>query len=172
MQLNRYCAAASLRDGRRLEIRALQASDRAALEAAVGRMSDESIYRRFFVPKRHFSDREVEFYTNVDFVEHVALVAMLEEAGEPLIVGGARYVVTEPGAAEVAFSVDDAHQGLGIGSLLLQHLAGIARQAGLTRFTAEVLSSNAAMLKVFERSGLRASTRRERDVLHVTLDLP
>jgi RimJ/RimL family protein N-acetyltransferase len=171
MELNRYRATETLRDGRRLEIRALQRGDRSALEAAVGRMSDESIYRRFFAPKRHFSDREVEFFTNVDFVSHVALVAVLEEGGDKLIVGGARYVVTEPGAAEVAFSVDDAHQGQGIGGLLMRHLATIARQSGLKRLIAEVLSSNAAMLKVFEKSGLRAHTQRERDVLLVTLAL-
>ena len=171
MELNRYRATETLRDGRRLEIRALQPGDRGALEAAVGRMSDESIYRRFFAPKRHFSDREVEFFTNVDFVSHVALVAVLEEGGDKLIVGGARYVVTEPGVAEVAFSVDDAHQGQGIGGLLMRHLAAIARQSGLKRLIAEVLSSNAAMLKVFEKSGLRAHTQRERDVLLVTLAL-
>ena len=171
MELNRYRATEMLRDGRRLEIRALQPGDRGALEAAVGRMSDESIYRRFFAPKRHFSDREVEFFTNVDFVSHVALVAVLEEGGDELIVGGARYVVTEPGVAEVAFSVDDAHQGQGIGGLLMRHLAAIARQSGLKRLIAEVLSSNAAMLKVFEKSGLRAHTQRERDVLLVTLAL-
>ena len=171
MQLNRYSAIETLRDGRKVEIRALQPADRDALTAAVGRMSDESMYRRFFAPKRNFSEREVEYYTNVDFVNHVALVAVLGAGAEPQIVGGARYVVIEPGTAEVAFSVDDAHQGLGIGGLLMKHLAGIARGAGLKRLVAEVLAANAPMLKVFEKSGLRASSKREHDVMHVTLEL-
>src|SRR5690349_8179857 len=102
MQLNRYSAIESLRDGREVEIRALQPADRDALAAAVGRMSDESMYRRFFAPKRTFSEREVEYYTNVDFVNHVALVAVLGAGAERQIVGGARYVVIEPGSAEVA----------------------------------------------------------------------
>ena len=171
MQLSRYSAIETLRDGRAVEIRALQPADRDALAAAVSRMSDESIYRRFFSPKRHFSDREVEFYTNVDFVNHVALVAVLEDGGRSLIVGGARYVITEPGTAEVAFAVDDEHQGLGIGALLMKHLAVIARAAGLGQLVAEVLAGNAAMLKVFEKSGLSATTKRERDVVHITLGL-
>jgi RimJ/RimL family protein N-acetyltransferase len=172
MDASRYSATEPLRDGRKIEIRALQPTDRDALEAAVERMSDESIYRRFFSPKRHFSEREIDYYTRVDFVNHVALVAVLAEGKERLIVGAVRYVVTEAGTAEVAFAVDDAHQGLGIGGLLMQHLTVIARGAGLKRLIAEVLAGNTPMLKVFEKSGLRVGTKRERDVMHVTLELP
>jgi GNAT superfamily N-acetyltransferase len=171
VELARYCAMEALRDGRPVEIRALQPGDRDELAAAVRRMSDESIYRRFFSAKRHFTDRELEFYTSVDFVSHVALVAALTEGERFVIAGGGRYVATEPGAAEVAFAVDDAHQGLGIGKLLMKHLVAIARLSGLHRLTAEVLAGNAAMLKVFEKSGLRVHTQRERDTVHVTLEL-
>jgi GNAT superfamily N-acetyltransferase len=171
VDLNRYSSNESLRDGRALEIRALQPADRDDLIAAVRRMSDESIYRRFFSPRRHFSEGEVDYYINVDFINHVALVAVLPDQGRAVILGGARYVVTQPGTAEVAFAVDDAHQGLGIGALLMKHLAAMARRAGLERLTAEVLAGNAAMLSVFSKSGLRASTKRERDTMHVTLEL-
>jgi GNAT superfamily N-acetyltransferase len=171
MRADHYLATETLRDGRSLSIRSIQSEDREALAAAVGRMSDESVYRRFFSPKRHFSDREVQFYTQVDFVQHVALVAALDEAGQALIVGGARYVITQPGVAEVAFAVDDAHQGLGIGGRLMRHLSIIARGAGLKQLVAEVLAGNAAMLKVFEKSGLPVHSRREREVMHVTLHL-
>lgn len=171
MDPNRYSTVEKLRDGREVEIRALQPRDRDGLAAAVGRMSDASVYRRFFSSRRHFTEREIEFFTNVDFVNHVALVAVVREDGQPLIVASGRYVVTDPGTAEVAFAVDDPHQGQGIGSLLTKHLAVIARRAGLTRLVAEVLPGNTAMLKVFERSGLRASTSRDRDEVHVVLDL-
>jgi GNAT superfamily N-acetyltransferase len=134
-------------------------------------MSDESIYRRFFSSRTRFTDQEIAFYTNVDFVNHVALVAALKEDGRPVIVGSARYVVAKPGIAEVAFAVDDAHQGLGIGALLMRHLAAIARQSGLEALCAEVLPGNAAMLKVFKKSGLVMSTKREQGVVHVTLKL-
>jgi RimJ/RimL family protein N-acetyltransferase len=166
-----YSAVESLRDGRRAEIRALKPTDRAGLAASVRRTSEETRYRRFFAPKRSFSEKEIEFYLNVDFVSHVALVAELDEGGCPVIVGGGRYIVSEPGRAEVAFAVDDPHQGLGIATRLMRHLVAIARAAGLREFTAEVLPDNTAMLKVFERCGLAATTRREGGVVHVTMAL-
>jgi RimJ/RimL family protein N-acetyltransferase len=166
-----YSAVESLRDGRRVEIRALKPADREGLAASVRRTSEETRYRRFFAPKRSFSEKEIEFYLNVDFVNHVALVAVLDEEGRPVIVGGGRYIVSEPGSAEVAFAVDDPHQGLGIATRLMRHLVAIAREAGLRELTAEVLPDNTAMLKVFERCGLAATTRREGGVVHVTLGL-
>jgi RimJ/RimL family protein N-acetyltransferase len=161
----------SLRNGQRVEIRALQPDDRTALTAAVGRASPQSIYRRFFGPKRDFTDKEIAYFVNVDFVSHVALVAVVEEGGRPAIVGGARYIVAEPGRAEVAFVVVDAYQGQGLGTLLMRHLANLARMMGLRQLIAEVLPDNASMLKVFAKSGLRVSTRREPQVVHVALDL-
>jgi ribosomal protein S18 acetylase RimI-like enzyme len=100
------------------------------------------------------------------------LVAVANDAGQPTIVGGGRYVVVEPGQAEVAFAIIDAYQGLGIGSALMRHLATLGREAGLRELIAEVLSENVAMLNVFERSSLAMSTRREGTVIHVTLRYP
>jgi RimJ/RimL family protein N-acetyltransferase len=160
-----------LRDGSRLEVRALKPEDRDGLVAAAGRSSGETLALRFFSPKRGFTEKEIQFYTNVDFVSHVALVAVVEQAGKPLIVGGGRYIVAQPGRAEIAFTVEDAHQGRGIASLLLRHLTKIARAAGLTELFAEVLPDNAPMLKVFERSGLPMTRKRERDAVHVALQL-
>src|SRR5512143_3575342 len=91
MDLAQYSAMETMRDGRPLEIRALKPADRDGLLSALNRMSDESIQRRFFGPKRHFDEKEVAYYTDVDFVEHVALVAVVEEHGRAVIVGGARY---------------------------------------------------------------------------------
>jgi RimJ/RimL family protein N-acetyltransferase len=166
-----YAATEHLRNGASLQIRALLPSDRAEMLAAVGRFSKEALYRRFFAPKRHFSEREVEFFLNVDFVSHVALAAVLSEDGRQMIVGGARYFVTQPGCAEVAFAVDDQHQKLGIATHLITHLIAIARAAGLEQLVAEVLPENVPMLKVFERCGLAMTTRRDRGVVHVTLAL-
>lgn len=171
MKPNEYRVTEILRDGRRLEVRALQPQDRDGLVAAAGRSSGETLALRFFSPKRGFTEKEIEYYTKVDFVNHVALVAVVDAAGKPLIVGGGRYIVAQPGCAEVAFTVEDAHQGRGIASLLLRHLIKIARAAGLTELFAEVLPDNAPMLKVFERSGLPMTRKRERDAVHVALAL-
>src|SRR5262245_12559458 len=108
---SRYQAAETLRDGRGLVVRAFAPEDAAGLGAAVDRTSSQTLYRSFFAVKRHFSQRETEFFFNIDFVDHVALVAEVDEAGKPTIVGAGRYVVVAPGRAEVAFTVIDAYQG-------------------------------------------------------------
>ena len=172
MDAANYAAEERLRDGATLEIRALRPSDQAAMLEAIGRFSNAALYRRFFAPKRNFSQREIDFFMNVDFKSHVALVAVLVEGGKPVVVGGSRYVVCRPGCAEVAFAIDDPHQKRGIATHLIDHLTRIARAAELKEFVAEVLPENVPMLKVFERCGLVMTTRRERGVVHVTLALP
>jgi GNAT superfamily N-acetyltransferase len=168
----RYEATASLRDGRRFQIRALRPGDQEGLLAAAAETSAQSLYRRFFSPKRGFSDDEVAYFVNVDFVSHVALVATLYEGVRgDIIIGGGRYVVVEPRVAEVAFAVIDRYQGQGVGTALLHHLATIAREAGLKELMAQVLVDNLAMLKVFEKSGLPLRTRHEAEVVHVVLGL-
>jgi len=127
----RYLVVEAMRDGRKLEIRALRPQDLTDLRAAVDRTSAQSLYRRFFGAKRSFSDKEVAFFVNVDFANHVALVAVVEERGHAAIVAGGRYIVQQPGTAEIAFIVVDEYQGQGIGSALLRHLAILARNAGL-----------------------------------------
>jgi GNAT superfamily N-acetyltransferase len=169
--LSAYAATERLRNGAALQIRALLPSDRTEMLSAVGRLSKEALYRRFFALKRGFSEREIEYFLNVDFTNHVALAAVLSEGERQVIVGGARYIVSRPGCAEVAFAIDDPHQRLGIATHLIRHLAEIARAAGLKEFVAEVLAENLPMLKVFTRCGLAMKTRRERDVVHVTLSL-
>jgi GNAT superfamily N-acetyltransferase len=166
-----YSAFETLRDGRRAEIRALRADDRANLIAAVARSSGQSLYRRFFAAKRSFSESEIAFFLNVDFVNHVALVAVVEESGRPVICGGGRYVVAQPGRAEVAFAVVDQYQGQGVGAALMRHLAAIARSAELRELIAEVLPDNIPMLRVFEKSGLPVNIKREPQVVHVSLQL-
>jgi RimJ/RimL family protein N-acetyltransferase len=170
-QAAEYSAIESIRDGRRVEIRALRPEDRDALRIAVGRASTQSLYRRFFAVKRHFTEQEIEFFTNIDFVNHVALVAVAEEGGRSMVIGGARYIAVQPGTAEVAFAVIDQYQGQGVGAVLMRHLTTIARDAGLKELIAEVLPDNIAMLKVFEKSGLPLHMERAPQVVHVSLRL-
>jgi RimJ/RimL family protein N-acetyltransferase len=171
VETSKYSATETLRDGKRVEIRALRPQDRDALIAAVGRTSSESLYRRFFAVRRHFSESEESFYLNIDFTSHVALIALVEENGQPTIVGGGRYVVDQPGQAEVAFTVVDKYQGQGIGAALLRHLVAIAKEAGLRELVAYVLPDNSAMLKVFKKSGLKYSAKRESNAIYVELGL-
>jgi len=166
-----YSARETLRDGRPIEIRALKPDDEADMLVAIDRTAAESRRRRFFVSKRGFSEQEKAFFLNVDFVNHVALVATIDEGGRRTIIGGGRYVVTGPGKAEVAFVVIDAYQGQGIGAMLTRHLASLARAAGLNELAADVLPENAAMRKVLGKFGFEAGRSHDPQVIHMTLPL-
>ncbi|MBW7967409.1 GNAT family N-acetyltransferase [Bradyrhizobium sp. BR 10261] len=163
-----YTRRDTLRDGTSVEIRALHPGDEVEMLAALGQTSAQSRRRRFFVPKQHFSDRERDFFMEIDFEHHVALVACVDDAG---IVGGGRYIVAEPGRAEMAFMVIDAWQGRGIGGLLLRHLIALARDAKLSELTAEVLPENAAMLRLFDRFGFVRAKGWDPDAFHLELKL-
>ena len=168
-----YAARDTLKDGTPVTIRAIRREDAGTILEAFRNLDRESIYRRFFTPKKDLSPAELEQLTDVDFNRVVALVvAKAAENGEVLIAGG-RYAVEDPasGAAEIAFMTDGAHRGLGIASLILKHLVRIAREAGISRFDGEVLAENQPMLAVFQRSGLPMRLRRAGSVIHVTLSL-
>jgi RimJ/RimL family protein N-acetyltransferase len=170
-EASEYHAIEQLRDGRQIEIRALRPDDKDDMLAAVGRTGMQSLQRRFFAVKRGFSEKEIAFFMNIDFSNHVALVALADEDGRPVIIGGGRYIVVEPGQAEIAFVVIDAYQGQGIGTLLMGHLATIARGAGLKELIAEVLPENTAMRKVFSKFGFQQAPKRDPQVVHLVMKI-
>ncbi|MGB9369891.1 MAG: GNAT family N-acetyltransferase [Xanthobacteraceae bacterium] len=167
----RFSVVETLRDGRAVQIRAQRPTDVEGLKAAVAHTSAESLSRRFFAPKRHFSEQEIAYFLNIDFVTQVALVAVIDAGSERSIVAGGRYILVQPGVAEVAFAVVDDFQGQGIGTKLMRHLASIAREASLRELIAEVLPENQPMLSVFQKCGLPVTTRRDRGAIHVTMQL-
>ncbi len=152
-----------LTDGGTAHLRPIRPSDAARLVAFYDRVSPESKYLRFFAAYPKLSDRDVRHFTQVDYVDRVALIVTL---GEEMIAVG-RYDKTEDGEAEVAFLIEDAHQGRGIGQLLLEHLAEAARERGITRFVAEVLPQNRRMAQVFADAGYRLSKEVADGVLSV-----
>jgi RimJ/RimL family protein N-acetyltransferase len=166
-----YTVREILRDGSHVEIRALRRDDEAAMLAAIENTSAQSLQRRFFAMKRHFSEKERAFFMDVDFKTHVAIVALAEEAGRKVIAGGGRYIVFEPGRAEMAFVVVDAWQGNGVGSILMRHLTKFANDAGLQELTAEVLPENAAMRKIFQKFGFTPAPHRDPGTIHLVLKL-
>ncbi|ACL61651.1 GNAT family N-acetyltransferase [Methylobacterium nodulans] len=170
--ISTYAASERLRDGRSLTIRALRPEDREGLLAAVDRFGEQSRYLRFFGPKRGFSDKEIDYFVNVDFRGHVALVALVDETARPTVIGGSRYIVTGPGVAELACAVADDYQGQGVGTALMRHLIAIASKSGLRELTAEVLADNAPMLTLLARCGLTVSRQRDGQVVHVVARLP
>ena len=165
----RYSAVAVLRDGGSIAIRALRPDDRERLVAHFGRLSPESVYFRFFRAKKHLTPDELAGFLDLDFTRKGALVATLREDGGERLVGVARWAVgDDPHRAEVAFAVEDAHQGRGVGTVLLDHLAALARDAGITGFEADVLGENNRMLAVFAKSGFRVTRSVADGVFHLS----
>ena len=115
-----YSAEEILRDGGSIHVRAIRPDDRERLLRHFKELSEDSRYHRFFGVKRSLSEAELTRFTQLDFIDHVGLVATLSHGGEERFIGVARYVrSTAPTRAEVAFAVADEHQGRGIATVLL-----------------------------------------------------
>lgn len=156
-----------LRDGRAAHIRPIRAEDREVFLEFYDRVSDQSKYYRFFSPMPRLSERDTDRFVNVDNVDRVAFVLTLQ--GQIIAVG--RYDVIKPGEAEVAFLVEDQHQGRGIGQLLLEHLAQAGRERGVERFVAEVLPDNARMIQTFRDAGYRVASEYDEGVLQLEFSI-
>jgi acetyl coenzyme A synthetase (ADP forming)-like protein len=153
-------------DGGTVHVRPIRPDDGSALIAFHEGLSAATVYSRFFSAKPRLSAVEVEHFTHVDHDTRVAFVAEL--GGR--IIGVARYDRTaREREAEVAFVVADEHQGRGIGTVLLEHLASAAREQGITRFVAETLPHNRQMLEVFQAAGFDEKARYADGVVHVEL---
>ncbi|MBV8359061.1 MAG: GNAT family N-acetyltransferase, partial [Deltaproteobacteria bacterium] len=163
-----YSAEEILRDGGSIYVRAIRADDRERLLRHFKELSEDSRYHRFFGIKRSLSEADLTRLTQLDFVNHVGLVATLWHEGEERFIGDARYVRgSDPARAEVAVAVVDEHQGRGIATVLLQHLSRIARAAGIAEFEADVLGDNNRMLEVFAKSGFRVKRASAAGVIHL-----
>ncbi len=138
-----------LKDGRVAQLRPILAADAERLVEFYSRVSEQSKYFRFFAPYPTLSDKDVTRFTTVDNDRRVAFVVTLHST----IIGVGRYDAVGDDEAEVAFLVEDAHQGRGVGQLLLEHLAQAGRERGIRTFVADVLPSNSRMQQIFREMG-------------------
>jgi acetyl coenzyme A synthetase (ADP forming)-like protein len=161
-------SAVLLADGRPAEVRPILPSDFGLLQDLHARLSDQAVYFRFFGPRRKLPEGEFERFVTVDYVDRLALVALVDDE----LVAVARYD-RAPGSpeAEVAFVVRDDQQRRGIGTVLLEHLASAAMAVGIRLFVADTLSENHPMLNVFRRVGFEEHASFEAGVVRVTMEL-
>jgi acyl-CoA synthetase (NDP forming)/RimJ/RimL family protein N-acetyltransferase len=160
-------ADVALRDGRPVRLRPIGPDDAERLAAFHRSLSNETVYFRFFAPYPELSERDLHRFTHVDHDDRVALVATV--GGE--IVAVARYDRIDASDAEVAFVVRDDHQGRGLGSVMLEHLAAAARERGVSRFVAEVLPNNRRMLSTFEEAGYHPARHLDDGVVSLAFDI-
>jgi acyl-CoA synthetase (NDP forming)/RimJ/RimL family protein N-acetyltransferase len=157
-----------LSDGRTVHLRPITPGDAEQLLAFHGRLSERTRYYRYFGPYPRMPQRDLERFSTVDHRDRVALVALL---GDDIVAVGRFDRLGGGDSAEVAFVVEDAHQGRGLGSILLEHLAAAAGELGLTRFVAEVLAENGQMVRVFRDAGYGVSRAFEEGVIHLEFDI-
>ena len=171
-----YAVEETLRDGTVVTIRAARPGDEGKIRTAFRNLEAETVYTRFFAFKNEVTDAELARITGADFDRNVALLVTIGFGDTEIVIGGASYFATDDAApersAEVAFTVEEDYQGLGIASSLLRHLIRIARDTGLTSLEADVLARNLPMLSVFRRNGLPMTLRHEDDTVHLTMSLP
>ncbi|MEU0244097.1 GNAT family N-acetyltransferase [Streptomyces sp. NPDC006235] len=165
-----------LRDGGTARIRPITVDDAERLVSFYEQVSDESKYYRFFAPYPRLSAKDVHRFTHHDFVDRVGLAATV--GGEFIAtvrydrIGADGTPASAPAdEAEVAFLVQDAHQGRGVASALLEHIAAVARERGIRRFAAEVLPANNKMIKVFTDAGYAQKRSFEDGVVRLEFDL-
>ncbi|KUM96640.1 acyl-CoA synthetase [Streptomyces yokosukanensis] len=165
-----------LRDGGTARIRPITVDDADRLVSFYEQVSDESKYYRFFAPYPRLSAKDVHRFTHHDFVDRVGLAATI--GGEFIAtvrydrIGADGMPASGPAdEAEVAFLVQDAHQGRGVASALLEHIAAVARERGIRRFAAEVLPANSKMIKVFTDAGYTQKRSFEDGVVRLEFDL-
>jgi len=175
MNLSQFSQHVFLRDGRSSLIRAIRPDDKQRLLDGFHRLEGKSIYFRFFSAKKELTEKELEFYTEIDFEHHVAIVSTILRNEKEIIIGVGRYIEfvdndTER-TAEVAFAVDDEHQNLGVGTILFEHLVTIAQNNGITRLEADVLLDNRNMLDIFEHSGFQLKKTTKSGVTHIHFDI-
>ena len=145
-------------------------ADADEIRAMHGRMSARTLYLRYFSAVTQVSDQQVALFTGVDHVNSAGLVAVL---GGQIIAAGTyhRNPTGDTDSAEVAFMVEDAQQRRGLGSILLEHLAAAAQERGIRRFTAEVLSENTQMVRVFIDAGYSVSREYDSGVVDLVFDI-
>ncbi|GHE06755.1 bifunctional acetate--CoA ligase family protein/GNAT family N-acetyltransferase [Streptomyces alanosinicus] len=165
-----------LRDGGTARIRPITVDDADRLVSFYEQVSAESKYYRFFAPYPRLSAKDVHRFTHHDFVDRVGLAATI--GGEFIAtvrydrIGADGMPASAPAdEAEVAFLVQDAHQGRGVASALLEHIAAVARERGIRRFAAEVLPANTKMIKVFTDAGYTQKRSFEDGVVRLEFDL-
>jgi acyl-CoA hydrolase/GNAT superfamily N-acetyltransferase len=160
-----------LPDGNEIVVRPVRISDEEALQRLFYELSDESTYRRFLTYKRAHPHEEMQRLVDLDYEQSVALVACRADDGA--IVGMSRYDL-DPAThlAEIAFVVRDDWQGRGIGTVLLRHMTDLARDRGVSGFSAIVLATNWPMLMVFQHSGLRIESKLDAGVYELKAYFP
>jgi len=168
-----YCEHAVLDDGSPVIVRAIYPSDRQSLFEAFSCLDVDSVRSRFFRDRKSLSAEELDYLTDVDFVNHVAIGVGLLDQGQMLPIGVGRYIVDleEPKRAELALTVHEMYRGIGVGTLMFERLREIATANGVEKFRAVILAENRKIVHVFQRSQLPFCVMAADGVMEIAIDI-
>jgi RimJ/RimL family protein N-acetyltransferase len=169
-----YSACETLPGGQVLRLRAIRPDDRVALRDEFLKLSKASVRDRFFSIKMDLTPAELSYFTEVDFDQHVALVAELATTTgyQPAAVARLVRKSGQPDHAEIAITVTDALQGKGIGEIMLRHLIDCARDLGVRHIDASVLADNKRMIHLIRKTGLPFDSSLREGVQTISVHLP
>jgi RimJ/RimL family protein N-acetyltransferase len=160
----------TVRDGARVRIRPIRPEDESRLVALFERLSARTVYHRFFTSYRRLPPEWYREFANVDYQARLALVAEHVTADAVHIRGVARWEPgDEPDTVEIALVVEDAWQGRGLGTALLDALLDAARGRGIHRFSADVLAENERMLRLLRKAMVIEESTASHGVVHLAL---
>lgn len=168
---SQYAATETLKNGLEVCFRASRPDDIERIVDAFKALDPDSIYLRFFGPKKEISTAEIKRFQETDFINRVILLCTTMHDEKEIVIASGTYVLDGEGAAEVALIVEEDYHQLGIAGRLMKHLGKIALAAGVKAFVAEVLPRNDAMLNVFGRCGWPMTTKTSDGTVHIRLDL-
>ena len=160
-----------LKDGSRILLRPIRRDDVERWLEFISRLSHRTKYLRFHsMPKLGHED--ALRFCSVDYNNAFAFVAeVVRDRRRDIIAIGRYYRIPYKSSAEVAFVIEDAYQGKGIGTKLMEGLANVARDNGITTFEASVLAENREMMNVFKDYGFHVTSEREEDEYHITFPI-
>ena len=167
----RYAVTETIGNGLKICIRASRPDDADRVVEAFHQLDKESIYLRFFGPKKEISETELQRFREVDFDRRVVLLGTIPKDGREIVIASCSYVRVGTDEAEVAFLVEEEYHRLGIARRMLGHMGKIATAAGIKTFIAEVLPHNRGMLGVFGRCGWPVQSHIADGTVHLRLAL-
>ena len=168
--LEKYKSVYKLRSGKTVKFRPLLTSDEFMNRNFFYSLKDETIYYRFFYKKRLFSHETIQEWANVDYKKNISVIGLVQKKGYREIIAIGSYAMEDNDTAEVAFVVREDFHGYGVASYLLKKLEYIAKENNFKFFSANVLSENAAMIRVFKKRYPNAKVRSEGGDLYIRMD--
>ncbi|GAH42821.1 unnamed protein product, partial [marine sediment metagenome] len=165
---SQYETEVLLKDGSRMMLRPIRSEDTDSWLAFVSRLSRRTKYLRFHSLPKLTMEEAIRFCT-VDYINTFAFVAeVLGDQRQDIVAIGRYYRLPIKHSAEVALVIEDAYQGKGIGTKLMEWLTNVARENGITTFEADVLAENEEMMTVFRDYGFHITSELQEGVYHVT----